>query len=143
WAGCGFSVAVVIDLKRVPQRLKPSRFVVLFRRGLKPRPFKAALGLKPTDPAGLYAALKRRSSTFTRHYFASAATGLATCCFFFQSPMAARIASAASTEQGIFTGGGESSFTMSMCCMARASSTVFPLTHAGASEEEEMAEPQP
>src|SRR5262249_46583090 len=32
-------------------------------------------------------------------YFASAATGLGVSCFFFQSPIAARMASSASTEQ--------------------------------------------
>src|ERR1035438_7126193 len=76
-------------------------------------------------------------------YFASAVTGTLASCFFFQSPMAARIASSASTEQWIFTGGSESSFTMSMFLMARAWSTVLPLTHSVASEEEAMAEPQP
>ena len=76
-------------------------------------------------------------------YFASAATGFATSCFFFQSPIAARIASSASTEQWIFTGGSESSFTMSVFLIARASSTVLPFTHSVASEEEAMAEPQP
>ena len=35
-------------------------------------------------------------------------------CFFFQSAIAARIASSASTEQWILTGGKESSFTISM-----------------------------
>src|SRR5712672_1247322 len=57
--------------------------------------------------------------------------------------MAARIASSASTEQWIFTGGSDSSFTMSMFLMARASSTVLPLTHSVASDDDAMAEPQP
>src|SRR5208283_2672178 len=69
--------------------------------------------------------------------------GLALSCFFFQSPIAARIASSANTEQWILTGGSESSFTMSMFLMVRASSTVLPLTHSVAKEEEAMAEPQP
>ena len=73
----------------------------------------------------------------------AAATGLAVSCFFFQSPMAARIASSANTEQWILTGGSESSFTMSIFLIARASSTVLPLTHSVASEDEAMAEPQP
>src|SRR5438270_10670467 len=76
-------------------------------------------------------------------YFASAATGLGASCFFFQSPIAARMASSARTEQWILTGGSESSFTISMFLMERASSTVFPFTHSVASEEEAMAEPQP
>src|SRR5437868_8071819 len=71
------------------------------------------------------------------------ATGFEASCFFFQSPIAARIASSASTEQWIFTGGSESSFTMSMFLMARACSTVLPLTHSVASEDDAIAEPQP
>src|SRR5271157_1953666 len=63
--------------------------------------------------------------------------------FFFQSPIAARMASSASTEQWIFTGGSDSSFTMSVFLMVRASSTVLPFTHSVASEEEAIAEPQP
>src|ERR1035438_7400332 len=70
-------------------------------------------------------------------------TGLALSCFFFQSPMAARIASSANTEQWIFTGGSESSFTISVFLICRASSTVLPLTHSVAREEEAIAEPQP
>src|ERR1700719_3327934 len=76
-------------------------------------------------------------------YFAAAVTGFELSCFFFQSPMAARMASSANTEQWIFTGGSDSSFTMSMFLMARASSTVLPLTHSVAKEEEAIAEPQP
>src|SRR5580692_1551802 len=77
-------------------------------------------------------------------YCATAAvTGLELSCFFFQSPIAARMASSANTEQWIFTGGSDSSFTMSMFLMARASSTVLPLTHSVAKEEEAIAEPQP
>src|ERR1700733_8236430 len=72
-----------------------------------------------------------------------AVTGLELSCFFFQSPIAARMASSANTEQWIFTGGSDSSFTMSMFLMARASSTVLPLTHSVAKEEEAIAEPQP
>src|ERR1035438_5976632 len=64
-------------------------------------------------------------------------------CFFFQSPMAARIASSASTEQWILTGGKDNSLTISVFLICRASSTVLPLTHSVASEEEAMAEPQP
>src|SRR5258708_2365518 len=79
-----------------------------------------------------------------RDYCATAVcTGFEASCFFFQSPIAARIASSASTEQWIFTGGSESSFTMSMFLMARASSTVLPLTHSVAREDDAMAEPQP
>src|SRR5581483_8531295 len=78
-----------------------------------------------------------------RLYFASVATGFVVSCFFFQSPMAARIASSASTEQWIFTGGSDSSLTMSMFLMARASSTVLPLTHSVASDDDAMADPQP
>src|SRR5664279_1359978 len=64
-------------------------------------------------------------------------------CFFFQSPMAARIASSASTEQWILTGGNDSSLTISVFLICKASSTVLPLTHSVASEEEAIAEPQP
>src|ERR1039458_9975134 len=67
------------------------------------------------------------------------------CCpfFFFQSPMAARIASSASTEQWIFTGGSDSSFTMSVLRIVSASSTVLPFTHSVAREDDAIAEPQP
>ena len=54
--------------------------------------------------------------------------------------MAARIASSARTEQWIFTGGKESSFTMSVFLIASASSTVRPLIHSVASEELAIAE---
>src|ERR1700736_6078699 len=74
------------------------------------------------------------------HYFASAVTGCAVCCFFFQSPIAARMASSARTEQWIFTGGRESSFTMSIFLIVRASSTVLPLTHWVAGDEDELPE---
>src|SRR2546430_13028451 len=57
--------------------------------------------------------------------------------------MAALMASSASTEQWIFTGGSESSRTMSVFLIANASSTVLPLTHSVASEELAIAEPQP
>src|SRR6266542_5407122 len=63
--------------------------------------------------------------------------------FFFQSLMAARIASSANTEQWIFTGGSASSFTMSVFLICSASSTVLPFTHSVANEEKAMAEPQP
>src|SRR5215467_7213180 len=53
------------------------------------------------------------------------------------------MASSASTEQWIFTGGSESSRTMSVFLIASASSTVLPLTHSVASEELAIAEPQP
>src|SRR5262245_14491670 len=75
--------------------------------------------------------------------FDSTSTGAAVACFFFQSPIAARIASSASTEQWIFTGGNASSFTMSVFLMAKASSTVLPFTHSVARDEEAIAEPQP
>src|SRR3954470_23854367 len=71
--------------------------------------------------------------------FTGVATGVADAFFFFQSPIAARIASSASTEQWIFTGGKASSFTMSVFLMVSASSTVLPFTHSVASEEEAMA----
>src|SRR5258705_7081462 len=57
--------------------------------------------------------------------------------------MAALMASSASTEQWIFTGGSESSRTMSVFLIANASSTVLPFTHSVASEELAIAEPQP
>src|SRR5450432_1073433 len=63
--------------------------------------------------------------------------------FFFQSPIAARIASSANTEQWIFTGGSASSFTMSVFLISIASATVLPLIHSVASDEEAIAEPQP
>src|SRR5579863_1012616 len=47
--------------------------------------------------------------------------------------MAALMASSASTEQWIFTGGSERSRTMSVFLIERASSTVLPLTHSVAS----------
>src|SRR2546426_8121255 len=76
-------------------------------------------------------------------YWASTAAGFGTSRFFFQSPIAARMASSARTEQWIFTGGSESSFTMSIFLIERASSTVLPLTHSVASDEDAIAEPQP
>src|SRR6266566_3035737 len=75
--------------------------------------------------------------------FASTGTGIEADCFFFQSPIAARIASSARTEQWILTGGSESSFTISVFLIARASSMVLPLTHSVASEDDAMADPQP
>src|SRR5437899_3678165 len=99
-------------------------------------PFGAAL-------AGLSTGLSSVAATFS--YFASAATGAGwdADCFFFQSPMAARIASSANTEQWIFTGGSASSFTMSVFLIASASSTFLPLIHSVASDEEAIADPQP
>src|SRR5260370_6987972 len=83
------------------------------------------------------------ATSYFASYFAWAATGCALSCFFFQSPIAARIASSASTEQWIFTGGSDSSFTMSMFLLARASSTVLPLTHSVARDDDAIAQPQP
>src|SRR6266851_4737251 len=61
-----------------------------------------------------------RASQRMDDYCATAeTTGFAVSCFFFQSPIAARIASSANTEQWILTGGSDSSFTMSMFLMAR------------------------
>src|SRR6266849_9946111 len=77
------------------------------------------------------------------HYFASAVTGCAVCCFFFQSWIAARMASSARTEQWIFTGGSESSLTISVFLICSASSTVLPFTHSVAREDDAIAEPQP
>src|SRR5579884_2661958 len=57
--------------------------------------------------------------------------------------MAARIASSASTEQWIFTGGSASSFTISVFLISSASETVLPFTHSVASEDEAIADPQP
>jgi hypothetical protein len=53
------------------------------------------------------------------------------------------MASSASTEQWIFTGGRLSSATMSVFLIARASSTVFPFNHSVARLELAMAEPHP
>ena len=53
------------------------------------------------------------------------------------------IASSASTEQWIFTGGSLSSFTMSVFLILAASSTVRPLSHSVARLDEAMALPQP
>ena len=53
------------------------------------------------------------------------------------------MASSASTEQWIFTGGRLSSLATSVFLMVSASSTVLPFTHSVTSEEEAMAEPQP
>src|SRR5580692_6208396 len=57
--------------------------------------------------------------------------------------MALLMASSASTEQWIFTGGRFSSSTICEFLMASASSTVLPLIHSVASDELAMAEPQP
>ncbi len=53
------------------------------------------------------------------------------------------IASSASTEQWIFTGGSDSSLAISLLVICVASSTVLPFTHSVTSELEAMAEPQP
>ena len=57
--------------------------------------------------------------------------------------MAALIASSASTEQWIFTGGRASSFAMCVFLMVSASSTDLPFTHSVTSELEAIAEPHP
>src|SRR6185295_19051016 len=57
--------------------------------------------------------------------------------------MAALIASSASTEQWIFTGGRLSSVTMSVFLIASASSTVLPFSHSVARLELAIADPQP
>src|SRR3954471_17816778 len=67
----------------------------------------------------------------------------AALCLFFQSLIAARIASSANTEQWIFTGGRASSFTMSVFLIAIASSTFLPLIHSVASDDDAIAEPHP
>src|SRR5205814_3186781 len=71
------------------------------------------------------------------------ALGACAWCFFCQSAMAALIASSASTEQWIFTGGSASSFAICVFLMVSASSTDLPFTHSVTSEEEAIAEPQP
>jgi hypothetical protein len=57
--------------------------------------------------------------------------------------MALLMASSASTEQWILTGGRLSSSTILVFLMAIAWSRVIPLIHSVASEDEAMAEPQP
>src|SRR5258708_323938 len=57
--------------------------------------------------------------------------------------MALLIASSASTEQWIFTGGKLSSSTICEFLIVSASSTVLPLIHSVASDELAIAEPQP
>jgi len=59
--------------------------------------------------------------------------------FFFQSPMAALMASSASTEQWIFTGGERKLAHDVRVLDRKASSTVLPLTHSVAREELAMA----
>lgn len=53
------------------------------------------------------------------------------------------MASSASTEQWILTGGRLSSSAIMLFLMVAASSTVFPFSHSVASEDDAMAEPQP
>ena len=57
--------------------------------------------------------------------------------------MAALMASSASTEQWILTGGRFSSSTICVFLIVIASSSVLPLTHPVASDDDAMAEPQP
>ena len=61
----------------------------------------------------------------------------------FQSPIAALIASSASTEQWIFTGGRFSSSTICVFLIFAASSTVRPLSHSVARLDDAMALPHP
>ena len=53
------------------------------------------------------------------------------------------MASSARTEQWILTGGRLNSSTISVFLIASASSTVLPLSHSVAKDDEAMAEPQP
>jgi hypothetical protein len=53
------------------------------------------------------------------------------------------MASSASTEQWIFTGGSDSSATMSVFLIASAWSTVLPLSHSVARLELAIADPHP
>ena len=57
--------------------------------------------------------------------------------------MAPLMASSASTEQWILTGGRLSSSTICVFLTVMAWSTVMPLIHSVASDDEAMAEPQP
>ncbi len=57
--------------------------------------------------------------------------------------MALLMASSARTEQWILTGGRWSSSAIMLFLMVSASSTVLPLSHSVASEDEAMADPQP
>src|SRR5262249_2943537 len=74
---------------------------------------------------------------FNRHYLPLPS------CFFFQSVIAALIASSARTEQWIFTGGRLNSLTISVFLIASASASVLPFTHSVARLELAMALPQP
>src|SRR5205814_1103825 len=76
---------------------------------------------------------------------AGRSSGACACAarFFFQSAMAALIASSASTEQWILTGGSDSSWAICVFLMVIASSTDLPFTHSVTSELEAMADPQP
>ena len=65
------------------------------------------------------------------------------CCLAFQSEIAFLIASSASMEQWSLMGGSERYWAISVFLMASASSTVLPLTHSVASDDDAMAEPQP
>ena len=53
------------------------------------------------------------------------------------------MASSASTEQWIFTGGSASSLAIWVFLIVIASSTDFPFTHSVTSEEEAIADPHP
>src|SRR5690606_10452360 len=64
-------------------------------------------------------------------------------CFLRKSSIALLIASSASTEQWIFTGGKLSSEAIWELVSFSASSTRLPLIHSVASDEEAIAEPHP
>ena len=57
--------------------------------------------------------------------------------------IASLIASSASTEQCIFTGGNANSSTIAILSIANASSIDFPFNHSVANEDDAIAEPQP
>src|SRR5690606_23962331 len=63
--------------------------------------------------------------------------------FFLKSSMALLMASSANTEQWIFTGGRFSSSAIWLFFSSAASSTLLPLIHSVASDDDAMAEPQP
>src|SRR5258708_23966267 len=95
----------------------------------------AARGVTLTDGWAISYLASCRCST--------AGAGTAMPFFFFQSAMAALMASSASTEQWIFTGGSDSSLAISRLVILTASSTDLPFPHSVTSELEAMAEPQP
>src|SRR5262249_606981 len=121
-----------------------SRGVPLGEQGLDPR--RRAVG----DAEGLQSGAGRRRSrgdgvlSGSSHQVAVAfAAPSRSARFFLKSSMAALIRAAARTEQGIFTGGSESSLAISLLVISVAWSTVLPLTHSVTSELLAMAEPQP